>query len=245
MEFAGHPIIGTGHFLAGKLDPTAQGQVTHWNVSTKAGDVPIHYEPSNQLVYATVPQNFYVHKANATIDQIRLVQTSLPLYPSQLENVSATHPVVSIVKGVTYALVDLTNRHELFAGLVPGNSPQLDLDDGWGPSFTGVMFYRIASPCYQAEENNVVIWHLRVRMIAIDLEDPACGSGGSSLCAYLALSSGHQSRQHCFNIEQGIEMGRHSRITVEVLLDEERNRVLEVKLAGQATLVAEGRIYVD
>jgi hypothetical protein len=40
-----------------------------------------------------------------------------------LSHVNATHPVVSMVRGVTYALVDLTESEDIFAGLVPGPSP--------------------------------------------------------------------------------------------------------------------------
>lgn len=243
MEFAGHPIIGTGHLLFQELAASTPEQAANLTVMTKAGPVPLTYDQGSQLVQATVPQDIHVHQQEATLDQIRAVQTSMNV-ASDLFDVTPTHPVVSMVKGVTYALVDLTERHDLFAKLVPGESPQLNLDEGWTPSFTGVMYYRLLNSHVESE-SSMMVWNLRVRMVAINLEDPACGSGGSSLGAYLALSNGHKSQNHRFNIEQGSEMGRNSRIIVDVCLDIEGRQVLEVKLAGQAALVAKGSLYVE
>ncbi|RAK98727.1 PhzF family phenazine biosynthesis protein [Aspergillus ibericus CBS 121593] len=241
MEFAGHPIIGTGHLLF--QESAASSQTSNLTVLTKAGPVPLAYNRARRLVHATVPHNIHIHQQEATLDQIRAVQRGLNP-AADLNNVKDTHPVVSMVKGVTYALVDLTERQELFAALVPGESPKLNLDEGWSPSFTGVMYYHLLNT--RAErDSDVMVWDLRVRMIAINLEDPACGSGGCALSAYLALSRGDESRVYRFNIDQGEEMGRDSRIIVDICLDEEGRRVSEVRLAGQATVVAEGKIYLD
>ncbi|CAI7645065.1 unnamed protein product [Penicillium viridicatum] len=211
MEFAGHPIIGAGHFLF------------------------------RQVVSAEVPHNIHIHQQGATASHILPVQASLKGV-SDLQGLAETSPVVSVVKGVTYALVDLTERSDVFVNIVPGGSPDLDLDEGCSPSFTGIMYHRHLG---SRTEGDWVVWDLRVRMIAIDLEDPACGSGGCSLGAYLALSNGQKGRNHRFYIDQGIEMGRDSYLIVDVLLDEDRKKVSTIKLAGHAAFVAEGNIFVD
>jgi PhzF family phenazine biosynthesis protein len=241
MDFAGHPVIGAGHFLFRQLlgnDPSRPKSLT---ITTNAGPVPIIYDPENEVVSAEVPHNIHQHQQGATLAHILPVQASLKTV-SDLHGVPETSPVVSMVKGVTYALVDLTERADLFANIVPGGSPALDLDEGWKPSFTGVMYYRNGG---SRVEGDTVIWDLRVRMIAIDLEDPACGSGGSSLGVYLALLNGQQGRSHRFYIDQGIEMDRESHLIVDVLLDEDRKRVSTIKLAGQAAFVAEGSIFLN
>jgi PhzF family phenazine biosynthesis protein len=241
MDFAGHPVIGAGHFLFRQLlgnDPSRPKSLT---ITTNAGPVPIIYDPENEVVSAEVPHNIHQHQQGATLAHILPVQASLKTV-SDLHGVPETSPVVSVVKGVTYALVDLTERADLFANIVPGGSPALDLDEGWKPSFTGVMYYRNGG---SRVEGDTVIWDLRVRMIAIDLEDPACGSGGSSLGVYLALLNGQQGRSHRFYIDQGIEMDRESHLIVDVLLDEDRKRVSTIKLAGQAAFVAEGSIFLN
>jgi PhzF family phenazine biosynthesis protein len=241
MDFAGHPVIGAGHFLFRQLlgnDPNRPKSLT---ITTNAGPVPITYDPENEVVSAEVPHNIHQHQQGATLAHILPVQASLKT-ASDLHGVPETSPVVSVVKGVTYALVDLTERADLFSNIVPGGSPALDLDEGWKPSFTGVMYYRNGG---SRVEGDTVIWDLRVRMVAIDLEDPACGSGGSSLGAYLALLNGQQGQSHRFYIDQGIEMDRESHLIVDVLLDEDRKRVSTIKLAGQAAFVAEGSIFLN
>lgn len=241
MEFAGHPIIGAGHLLFRQLLTDTSGSSNNITVITKAGRVSISFDPASQVVFAEVPHNIHVHSREASLHHILPVQTSLRT-ASDLHGVPNAAPVVSVVNGVTYALMDLTNRADLFNNIVPGGSPSLQLDKGWSPSFTGVMYYRNNGIRLQGD---TVIWDLRVRMIAIELEDPACGSGGCALGAYLALSHGQQRRNHRFNIDQGSEMGRDSHIIVDVFLDEERSLVSSIKLAGPSAFVAQGQIFVE
>lgn len=81
-------------------------------------------------------------------------------------------------------------------------------------------------------------------MIAINLEDPACGSGSSALGAFLALQE-NGNRKHRFNIDQGSEIGRDSHILVDIDLNEAGDGISSVKLAGPAALVARGQIFLD
>lgn len=241
MEFAGHPIIGTGHFLFRQVLASSSSPPSSLTVTTKAGPVPISYDEANKVVSAEVPHNVHIHQQGATLDHILPVQAGFKK-ASDLQGVPEASPVVSVVKGVTYALVDLTERPDIFANIGPGGSPNLDLDEGWGPSFTGIMYHRHIG---SRTEGDLVVWDLRVRMVAIDLEDPACGSGGSSLGAYLALSNAQKGKKHRFYIDQGSEMGRDSLVIVDVILDEERKNVSTIKLAGHAAFVAEGNIFVE
>ncbi|CAI7574946.1 unnamed protein product [Penicillium bialowiezense] len=239
MEFAGHPIIGAGHFLFRQL--LANNHTNSMTVITKAGPVPIEYDTTNKTVSAEVPHNIHIHQQAASLNHIAPVHACLA-NASDLKGVPESSPVISVVKGVTYALVDLTERPDVFANIGPGGSPALDLDEGWGPSFTGVMYHRHLG---SHKEGELVVWDLRVRMVAIDLEDPACGSGGSSLGAHIALSNAEKGQHHRFCIGQGIEMGRDSLVIVDVILDEERKKVSTIKLAGHAAFVAEGSIFVE
>lgn len=243
MEFAGHPVIGTGHFLFRELLASSdsglgQGGLT---LETKAGPVAIYYNPVDRVVSAEIPHNVHIHSRETPITDIISVQASLDS-SSDLHGTRRTSPTVSIVKGVTYILMDLTERPDIFAKLVPGECPKVDLDEGWSPSFVGTMYYQIIG-CRAEQETTV--WDLRVRMIAINLEDPACGSGSCSLGAYLALRKGQQNRKHRFYIDQGSEMGRDSRIIVDINLNEEGSTVSSIKLAGHAAFVAQGKIFVD
>ncbi|OGM40497.1 hypothetical protein ABOM_010627 [Aspergillus bombycis] len=240
MEFAGHPIIGTGHLLFRELSANDASGATNLTVTTKAGPVAISYDPTSNVVSAGVPHNIHIHQQEATLSRILPVQATLAA-ASDLHGVRDTSPVVSMVKGVTYALVDLTERADLFAGLVPGPSPGLELDEGWAPSFTGIMYYQLLETRI---EGDMTVWDLRVRMIAINLEDPACGSGGCSLGAYIALTNSQKGQKHRLYINQGSEMGRESHIIIDVTLNDEKDAVRQIELAGQAAFVSEGKIFV-
>lgn len=87
--------------------------------------------------------------------------------------------------------------------------------------------------------------NFHARMFAPDLgivEDPATGSAVAAMSGAIrhfdALSPGH----HALVIEQGVEMGRPSRIDLH--LETNRDTVLRARIGGQAVKIAEGRILL-
>lgn len=241
MDFAGHPVIGTGHVLFRKLipglpDPAANHTGT-LTLVTKAGPVAIEHNPEDQTVSAQIPHSIHVHSKTVSVQTLAKTQAGLREASMQLG-----FPVVSIVKGVTYALVDFTESPDLFAAVSSGPSPMVDLDDEWGPSFLGVMYYRKLKE--EHIDDQTLVQNLRVRMIAIDLEDPACGSGSATLASFLALRDGRAHGRYIFKLDQGSEIQRQSYITVEVVLNERGDGVSTVLLAGQAALTMSGSLYL-
>ncbi|KPM45972.1 hypothetical protein AK830_g720 [Neonectria ditissima] len=221
MAFAGHPVVGAGHALFRNLLPgdllTSETD-TRLTVRTNAGPVAVSYDRDAQIVSAEHPR----HAARPRLAAHAL----LPSYPA-----------LSIVKGVTYTLVDLTAHPELFAAVGAAESQATPLDDGWAPSFLGTMYYRVLDSHAEAGRK---VQNLRVRMIAINLEDPACGSGSCALGAYLALQGGGKNGQYRFVLDQGSEIGRDSNIIVDVVLDEHGTGVASILLSGHAAPVTEG-----
>ena len=83
------------------------------------------------------------------------------------------------------------------------------------------------------------------RMFAPDLgitEDPATGSAVAAMSGAIrhfdALSPGH----HALVIEQGVEMGRPSRIHLHI--EASRDSIQHARIGGQAIKIAEGRILL-
>ncbi|CAG9987946.1 unnamed protein product [Clonostachys byssicola] len=240
IDFAGHPVIGTGHVIFQQLLPSLRQYhaSSETQLFTNAGPVTLHHDTEEATVSAQVPHNVHIHSRPTTKEQVLKTQPSLHAHSSSLEEV---YPAVSIVKRVTYTLVDLTRDPDIFTCVSAGPSQVTELDDGWSPSFTGVMYYLTSTPYM---EEGFVMQRLRVRMIAIDLEDPACGSGCSSLCAYLALRRGGPRAQFKFLIEQGKEIGRDSYIHVGVTLNQSGDGVETISLTGQAAMVMEGTLLL-
>lgn len=130
---------------------------------------------------------------------------------------------------MTYVVADFTSRENLFAAVTASRSRDVKLDEGWGASFAGVMHYRALTALAPVEQGRKH-QKLRVRMIAIDLEDPVCGSGCCALRAYLALQDGEHAGSYSFQFSQSSGIGRDSSICVEVTLDQAGksiSRVLE------------------
>ncbi|KAF7541536.1 hypothetical protein G7Z17_g11947 [Cylindrodendrum hubeiense] len=241
MDFAGHPVIGTGHVLFRQLlaNPKYSIQSTpeSLDIQINAGTVTVQYDAEKQTVSAQVPHNVHIHSVSAPKQSILDTQPGLVISKDFKDG----FPVVSIVKGVTYVLVDFTEQPDLFAAVKPGPCPVTPLDSDWAPSFTGVMYYRVLG---SRTEQGKKIWDLRVRMIAINLEDPACGSGSCSLGVYLALQDGKENGVYRLYLDQGSEIGRDSNITMDVVLNERGDGVASVLLSGQAAPVTEGKILL-
>lgn len=238
MEFAGHPVIGTGHVLFRQMLPGLPPFDKSASIQTKAGRVVLRYDSASNLVSAHVPHNVHIHSKETPEEIVLATQPALAaLKPARTGK--GAHPAVSIVKGATYVLVDYTEQPDLFAALRPGPSPSIPLDPEWEPSHVGIMYYKDLGWQDQGKTRK-----LQVRMIASGIEDPATGGASCALGAFLALQHGTPNGSYRFSINQGHEMGRASNIVVDVTLNDEGNRVAAVSLSGNAAPVTEGKILL-
>jgi trans-2,3-dihydro-3-hydroxyanthranilate isomerase len=73
-------------------------------------------------------------------------------------------------------------------------------------------------------------------------EDPATGSAAAALAGYVGSRSPRASATVGFTVFQGAEIGRPSRIDVEI--DATADGVNAVRVAGQSVLVASGTLHV-
>ncbi|KAK2763698.1 hypothetical protein FQN54_009314 [Arachnomyces sp. PD_36] len=242
LNFAGHPVIGTAHYIFQKLEndeqlPGRQGPKST-SLITKAGNVVVQFDPQRQVAAAEIPHKVNIHAAKTTKDEVLAVQPGLSS-AADIGKMGDSFPVVSIVKGMTFTLVDFSSAPALLTQLKAGEAPKPELDEGWRESHYGTIFYSQLTP--DTETTNVIN-RIRVRMICDGIEDPATGSGCSALATYLALQKGGKDSRHGFAIEQGVEMGRRSQICIEVKLDASGTGVAGVTLSGRATFITEGRL---
>ena len=212
---------------------------------TKAGPIPIFHNPHRQVSACSVPHNFHIHKAQIPLDAVTAVQPQTLIVPTVQNVKSRTFPIVSIVKGMTFGLVDLTDAPEVLSALKVGEAPEIQLDEEWRTGFKGCLYYERKDAIEKPGEPAINKVH--ARMIEGGMEDPGTGSACCGLACYLALTdkgmqeAGHQSESasgsdvdstlsaktenlklgfttehHVFAVEQGIEMGRRCQIAVEV-----------------------------
>jgi trans-2,3-dihydro-3-hydroxyanthranilate isomerase len=88
-------------------------------------------------------------------------------------------------------------------------------------------------------------FHYRARMFSPDMgivEDPATGSAVAALAGALTRFEGMQDGWHERSIEQGVEMGRPSRLQLEFEIV--AGRLTGTRIGGQAVVVSEGFINI-
>ncbi|KAF7965054.1 hypothetical protein HWV62_42797 [Athelia sp. TMB] len=233
LPFAGHPTIGSACFFMNHIAANASAS-TNGEIITKSGPIPITYDSSTQIATANIPHDVHIHSRSLPSSSLFKCQPRLATNSLQLP---AEFPVVSIVRGMTFVLIELPSTEMLEQVQLSADPLAVDLDEGWGESFVGGYFF-----VKQSQAGNR--WELRTRMIDGLLEDPATGSAASTLAAFLAIHSKSPNTDFEIKIKQGIEMGRPSEIGLQVRTNGAGSGVETVTLTGQAVVITEGKLWV-
>ena len=210
---------------------------------TKAGPIPSTYDSTDiTTASASIPHNVHIHRKHVSLAELTASQSSLATFLDD----TATFPLVSIVKGMTFVLVSLPSLEALAAlnvSPVPTSKWCGDaLDKEWEPSVLAAYYYVLLGET--ATERGAAL-RIRTRMIEPFVgEDPATGSAACDLGAYLALRRGGKGAVYDLDIEQGVEMGRKSVIGVSARLDGTGEGVESVVLKGTAVSVMEGVVEI-
>lgn len=239
LPFAGHPVIGSAFYiLTHLLDRNARGP-KQGTLITRAGRIDISQISSmSGAVQASIPHNIHLH--SRTLVDVPRISSGLSSL-SIVQEAELHAPLVSIVKGMTFLLVQLPSL-ELLGGLGLGGEKidfdgVLDAEDGWGESFVAKYYYVVVET---PGEHDKQVVYIRTRMLEQQLEDPATGSAACTLSSYLAMRAGKSLK---FEITQGVEMGRRSDIGVEVDVGPDK-KVKGVRLSGSAVVVMEGSLRI-
>jgi PhzF family phenazine biosynthesis protein len=177
----------------------------------------------------------HIHKKRWNKDELFKLQ---PRLSSAQLNGRDDFPIVSIVNGMTFVLVELDSLEELQHVSVAGSSIVIPgLDAGWDKTFIGSYFF------VRTGTGSEGVTTLRARMIEGPLEDPATGSAASALAAYLSLLASSSTGMLKYEIVQGVEMGRRSEIAIEVEMAGS-DSISRLFLEGGAVRVMEGRVAI-
>jgi PhzF family phenazine biosynthesis protein len=181
----------------------------------------------------------HIHEKRYTRDELFTLQPRLADAQQQGKiQVKDDHAIVSIVKGMTFILIELESEEALGLVSLAGRTLEVDgLDEKWEKTFIGSYFFVRTGK----SENGAT--RLRTRMIEGPLEDPATGSAASDLAAYLSVTEGGDNKMLKYEIVQGVEMRRRSEIFIEVEMKADRS-VSKVHLEGGAVAVMEGRLSI-
>jgi len=232
LPFAGHPTIGTICHICQSAEPPLESV----KLRIKAGSILGRYDNDSCIAEAEMPHSIRVHQA---LVPRKAVITSQPALSEIAESLPSL-PLVSITKGVSFVLVDLSSVSaslgKLRAERQTVDRDAIAQDEGWGPSFVGVYYFVIVSRFDD-------LTRIQCRMVEESIgEDPATGAAACTLASYLSLKGGKANQTYRYVLDQGVHMGRASEIRVKVGLDGSGKTVDSVILAGSAVLVTKGTV---
>ena len=227
VPFAGHPNLGTAFVLTetGELGSDIVPESICFE--EKAGLVPINIsqKPSGQRQFELkAPESLTACPFKA----VSTIADALSLNMNQI--IEQNHPPSTASVGLPFLIVELVNTSALADIQINTESFHNLLNEGSPPYIL----------VYTQNTSNA---DLQARMFApLDgiTEDPATGSANCALAALLTQYSDLTSGDLCWEVVQGLEMGRPSRLRVRA--QKENGSVTGSWVAGTCVMVAEGFI---
>ncbi len=232
IPFAGHPSIGTAFVLASQGRILLRDPLTRIHQQVGVGTLPLeieveHRRPGRVIMTQGAPA------FGAAMRDVAPVAAALGIDAAPLA--ASPWPIQAVSTGLHHLMVPLPDLQTL-AALRP-NFALLDR----------LLTEAGALGCYTFTlETGSAEVLARARMFAPGAgvpEDPATGSAVGPLGAYLAVHGAIPRDRRTFVVEQGIEMGRPSRMWVEVERDAS-GMPIGVRVGGTAVPVISGTIHV-
>jgi trans-2,3-dihydro-3-hydroxyanthranilate isomerase len=251
LPFAGHPNVGTGYVLANypsavpaagtvesKTHPQTGQLQTCMRFEEKAGLVQVLVDMSSddkaQRASISAPQSFQQRRGHT----LEAMAQALNLRPDQILGAGEGEGSTIVSVGIEFPVVEVSDLHALqqcSANLEQFKRLSLnpdiagadaDIDD----AFLVYVYCRTGSGQVSGRMFDPL------HGIA---EDPATGSAAGALAGLLAQQDridGHMQYQ----ITQGVEMGRPSRIVVDV--ERDKGQISKTSIAGECVEVISGRL---
>lgn len=231
MPFAGHPTVGSAVALT-ELQEGNDDAI--FVLEENIGPVRCAVSRSQDTTFAEFDLAKLPEQLKLTAEP-EAIGAALGLGPHEIgfEN----HRVAFFSAGVPYVTIPVAN-------LAAAAKARLN-NDMWAQLAPKKSEWAFASPYVYCRETVHKESAFHVRMIVPgnpSYEDPATGSAAAAFAgAIMHFDRPGDGMTRCW-IEQGLEMGRPSRIRLE--LDVEGGKLASARIGGQAVKVAEGKLFV-
>jgi trans-2,3-dihydro-3-hydroxyanthranilate isomerase len=233
VPFAGHPNVGTAFVLGNQQD-----------IFGKAADHILRFEETAGIVEAELIRATDGRVTGAGILAPQALSLGAQIAAETIAacagletgniNLETHQPIIASV-GLPFAVAELKDLDAL-ACACPNTVAFADADREYSHAEEQFsLFLYVRSP-----QNP---WQIRARMFApLDnvIEDPATGSASGALAAFLVSLEPDSDGTYDVVIEQGVEMGRRSLISVNVV--KAAGKIERVRIAGHCVPVMEGVI---
>ena len=229
LPFAGHPTVGCAWVLAKTGEIDLDGGDTEIILEEGVGPVPVRIRSENgvpvfaQLTAAKIPE-----RSDSPYD-IAAVAASVSLDPDDIDLANG-NAVEHWSAGLKFLHVPLKSLDAL-------ERARLKLHV-WENTYSDDKL--IGAYIFVPDGNDY-----RVRMFGPDAgvpEDPATGSACAALGGYIGARSSLRDGMLRHSVIQGVEMGRPSRMELEV--DLAGGAVKAVRVGGSSVLVASGELHI-
>jgi len=217
LPFAGHPTLGTAFVLRG--GSAMKEIVLHLNV----GRVPVRFEETpGRPVFGEMTQ---AEPKFGTIHDREAVVRAAGLRDG---DVDPSLPIQTVSTGVPFTVVPLRGLD-----IIRRLRVDLAASAAYLERSGGKFFYFVSREVVDPAAR------LHARMLFYNGEDPATGSAAGCAAAWMVKHGVARSDERVL-IEQGIEMGRPSRIFVRAALEDDR--VVNVRVGGNVVEVMQGEV---
>jgi trans-2,3-dihydro-3-hydroxyanthranilate isomerase len=232
LPFAGHPTVGTAFVLAGIGHLPLRDGSASIVFEEGVGPVPVSISARDgrpgycELTAARIPEE------GPPPPPLEEIASALSLRPEDLRGRDL--PPQGWSCGVPYLYVPVRDEAALARARI--NLP------AWERSLSGWWSSSVFPFVLTGGKDGVDV---KARMFAPAFgvpEDPATGSAAAALPGLLAGAHGVESGTLQWVVEQGVEMGRPSRLHVSC--DRVGGRISAVRVGGWSVLVSEGRLVL-
>jgi trans-2,3-dihydro-3-hydroxyanthranilate isomerase len=232
LPFAGHPTIGTAIALQllGLTGAATVGATSRLVLEEGVGPVTVDVRVTGegaawaQFSVAKLPEIGPSAPSRGMLAEI------LSLDPDDI--LGATPGPQAISCGVPFLLVPLRNVKAVSRSRIRLERWESTLRNSWAPEVF------VFAPDPGGGE-----MHYRARMFAPGMsvmEDPATGSANACFAGYLAARAVQRDGTLSWTVDQGVEMGRPSRLEIEA--DKSGGAITAIRVGGAAVLVSEGTL---
>ncbi len=228
LPFAGHPVIGTAAALA--LVEGVSGDAYRFELGV--GVVPVSVRSASDGIAWARLSAVRMPESGPPVPTLTTLAEMLSLEPADVCGGTMSPQAISC--GTPFLLVALKTVAAVKRARLRLDKWEPVLRKSWAPDLF-----------IAAKDPDTSPMHWRARMFAPALgipEDPATGSAAAAFAGWLALKEGARDGQWSWTIDQGIEMGRPSRLEIEA--EKAGGAVTAVRVAGNAVLMGEGRLHL-
>ncbi len=234
VPFAGHPTVGTAVFVASRDHHTepAAGSSTTVVLEENVGLVPVVVQlrdgdpVSGTFTTAVTPEIRPSPLPRETLARL------IGLDPDEIRDDDLSPAMVSC--GLPFYVLPVRS-------LDAARRSRLDLSL-WERHVAPLWADHVYVVAMEAEGPGVDV-HVRMYAPAVGVpEDPATGSAAAALGGWLAAADGRDEGSLRWIVEQGMEIGRPSRLVVEA--DRSAGRTLAVRVGGSAVVVSRGVVLL-